>query len=55
MENTPGQEIKEEIIPRDEQKQIILGLIDGVRKEIFNDTLMERYFQRRVIIGSSFM
>ena len=55
MENSTGKEIiKEEIIPRDEQRQIILGVIDGVRKEIFNNQLMERYFTRRAIVQPSF-
>ena len=55
MENSTGKEIiKEEIIPRDEQKQNILGVIDGVRKEIFNNQLMERYFIRRAIVQPSY-
>ena len=47
-------DIKEEIIPRDEQKQIILGLIEGVKKEIFNNSIMERYFARKAIIQPSY-
>ena len=54
MENPTGKEIKEQIIPKDEQKQIILGVIDGVRKEIFNNQLMERYFIRRAIVQPSY-
>ena len=46
--------IEEQIIPKDDQKQIILGMIDGGRKEIFNNTLMERYFTRRAILQPSY-
>ena len=55
MENEKRENKTEEIIPLDEQKSIILGLIQGIQKELFNAQLLERYFQRRVLVSSSFM
>ena len=45
---------KEEIIPRDIQRTIIVGVIEGLKKELFSSRLTERYFQRRVIVQSSY-